>query len=176
MITIRVNLGGVNFASGLAALGGESRRRINLSLANRLRRIVVTMFDSSGVDQRPIQWAPKSDGTPSNLIKTTTLVNSFGVEATSEEGAVFTPVVYASRHQFGGEYDVPEHDRTIRQAFGRPIDPPKTIRVRSYRMTVPARPFFPFSSAGELTPGAEAILVEAAEAGIERELSMGVQP
>lgn len=171
MITISVTLARNNFLDRLAEFTAEARQSVHLSLANRLRRIVVTMFDSSGAAGRPKEWQKKKDGTPSNLIKTTTLVNSFGVNATPDFGSVFTPVEYASTHQFGGDFDVPEHDRTIRQAFGRPVDPPKTIRVRAYKMSVPARPFFPFDDQGNLTPEADRILVETAEAGIERELT-----
>lgn len=171
MITIKVNLGAANFAERIANLAQDALQRVNLAVAKELKLIVVDMFDEENAAKRAKPWPNKADGQPSNLTKTTTLRRSFFTDATPEFGSVSTQTEYAAKHQFGGDFDVPEHDRTIRQAWGRPIDPPKTIRVRAYKMTVPARPFFPFDDQGNLTPSAEQILVETAEAGIERELS-----
>jgi len=51
---------------------------------------------------------------------------------------------YARVHELGGtfNFNVPAHIRTIRQAFGRPIDPVQVqVRPFSYSATYPARPF-----------------------------------
>lgn len=171
MVTVKVNLGGVNFAERLAALPGEARKRINSDLSEELKIITVDMFSEENAEHRPVKWPKKADDSPATLVRSTTLRRSFFTLPTSESGVVATNTKYAAQHQFGGSFTVPAHDRTIRQAFGRPIEPPKTIRVRQYQMTVPARPFFPFDEQGNLTPYAEGILVETAENSIERELS-----
>lgn len=60
-------------------------------------------------------------------------------------GTVSTNVEYARVHEFGfdGTVTVREHMRTVKQAFGRPLKTPKTVRVaaHSMRMRVPERSF-----------------------------------
>jgi len=57
-------------------------------------------------------------------------------------GQVGTAVVYAAIHEYGGTVTIPAHQRTITQAFGRPLkDGSKQIDVRSYQATFPERSF-----------------------------------
>lgn len=55
-------------------------------------------------------------------------------------GRVGTKVWYGAVHEYGGNFQVKAHQRTITQVFGRTVDPHK-IDVRSYSMNVPERSF-----------------------------------
>lgn len=79
--------------------------------------------------------------------RTTTLSSNINVkEATANSddisGLVGTNVVYGRIHEYGGTVTIPAHQRTISQAWGRPLaNGPKTIDVRSYKATFPERSF-----------------------------------
>lgn len=69
-----------------------------------------------------------------------------GIARITTEGAVVTltkgsRVPYAKLHEEGGTHQVAAHERTITQAFGQPLDPPKTVQVSAHSRTVPARPY-----------------------------------
>lgn len=55
-------------------------------------------------------------------------------------GRVGTRVWYGAVHEYGGSFTVKGHERTISQAFGRPISP-RTVSVRSYTANFPERSF-----------------------------------
>ena len=59
-------------------------------------------------------------------------------------GTIGTNVVYGRFWELGykGPVEVREHWRTIRQAFGRPIDPtPVLVRAHTRHLDIEARPF-----------------------------------
>jgi phage gpG-like protein len=96
-------------------------------------------FNSVGASYRPKPWAPKKDGTPSNLILHGILSKSFHLEVSSTGAKVSNPMIYAAAHQFGY--------------------PPRNL---------PARPFFPVLDRG-LTRAAEEKIAAAAQRAILRE-------
>ena len=85
-----------------------------------------------------------------NLIDTGRLLNSirheFFREGTVEGVRIGSfNVPYAAVHEFGyrGIQAVPGHNRTITQAFGRPIDPRQiVVAAHSRNMKIRARPYF----------------------------------
>lgn len=73
------------------------------------------------------------------------LRDSISYRAEAEGVTVGTNRVYAAIHQFGfsGVQSVPAHSRRILQAFGKPLDKPRTVQVKAHgrRMNLVARPF-----------------------------------
>jgi phage gpG-like protein len=96
-------------------------------------------FNSVGAGYRPRPWAPKKDGSPSNLILHGVLSKSFHLDVTSTSAKVSNPMIYAAPHQFG--YD---------------------------KRNLPPRPFFPVLD-GRLTPAAEEKIGAAGERAILRQ-------
>lgn len=94
-------------------------------------------------------------------------VQADGLQVT---GIVSDPVKYAPPHEYGfrGTVDVREHMRTIRQAFGRPIEEKQiTVRQHSMQMNLPERSFLrsalaEMESAGEIRGEMEAAAARAA--------------
>ncbi len=84
-------------------------------------------------------------------------------------GSVSSPVVYARPQEYGfqGTVSVREHMRTVKQAFGRPIDPVEvTVREHSMRMNLPERSFLrsalaDMDSAGTIRAEMEAAVARA---------------
>jgi phage virion morphogenesis protein len=72
------------------------------------------------------------------------LRQSFIPKANRKSVTVGTVVPYAAVHQFGfdGQVKVPQHQRTIKQAFGRNLKAPVTFTVAafSFQQHMPARP------------------------------------
>lgn len=56
-------------------------------------------------------------------------------------GVVGTNVVYGKAHESGGTFNIPEHMRMMKQAFGRPVKNPREITVRAHTATFPQRSF-----------------------------------
>lgn len=73
------------------------------------------------------------------------LRDSITWRATPDGVEVGTNRVYAAIHQFGfnGTQSVPAHERRILQAFGKPLDKPRTVQVQAHsrRMNLVARAF-----------------------------------
>src|SRR5574343_1808594 len=86
----------------LAALMGNPQPLLQ-AVGNRLKSITEGNFNSVGAAFRPTPWAPKRDGTPSILQKSTTLAQSFHLQYSQNSLILRSPVVYAAIHQFGGE-------------------------------------------------------------------------
>jgi len=120
--------------------------------AQILEASVIQNFEAGG---RPSPWTPLAESTllakaPKRkaLIDSGRLFDSITSRFDAESAGAGTNVVYAAVHQFGHKFDktvdVPEHERRISRAFGKPIAP-KTVTVRAHKMKmnteVPARPF-----------------------------------
>lgn len=73
------------------------------------------------------------------------LRSSINPHARPDGVVVGTNMIYAAIHQFGfnGTQSVPAHERRILQAFGKPLDKPRTVQVKAHsrRMNLVARPF-----------------------------------
>lgn len=121
----------------------STRRVVLRAMGTTFMSITQGTFNSVGASYRPSPWAPKKDGTPSNLKKSGLLAQSFHLEVTDQFAKVSNPTVYAATHQFGRDF-----------GRGSPI---------------PARQFFPVKD-GKLTPAAERLIMAAGQRALEREL------
>lgn len=109
---------------------------------------------------RPKPWPNKTDGTPSNLQKSTTLAKSFHLEVTDTYAKLSNPTIYAPVHQFGATIRAKDGGR-LRFSLGG-----KTIYAKS--VTIPARPFFPVVD-DRLTSAAEEKIANAGRRVIEKQ-------
>ncbi len=95
---------------------------------------------------RPRAWPAKSTGEQSNLIQKGMLVSSIRITALDAKSVtVGSDRKYAAIHQLGG----------VIKAKGKALV--FTIggkKIFAKQVKIPPRPFFPFTPAGELTPGA----------------------
>lgn len=86
------------------------------------------------------------EGGPSNLKRTGALMRSIRVISSDDSGAVVgTDRKYAAIHQFGGVIRAKAGKRLAFSIAG--VGP-----IFSKSVTIPARPFFPFTPEGELEP------------------------
>jgi phage gpG-like protein len=76
--------------------------------------------------------------------------SDFVESASSIVATIGTKVWYGVVHENGGTFQIPSHERTISQAFGRPITP-KTITVAAHTATFPQRSFLR-STLRDMTP------------------------
>lgn len=136
---------------------------------NVLLSVTVGNFNSVGAALRPTPWKEKADGSPSNLKATGQLVHSFRLSADATSATVSTDWHGATIrggpaiHQFGGVIK-PKNAAVLRfQSGGR------WWTVKS--ATMPARPFFPISPDGRLTPAAAELVVRAIGRAVARHVS-----
>lgn len=92
----------------------------------------------------PISVRAKAKG-GKTLVKSARLRDSIIDHSTADKAEVGTNVIYAAAHQFGLSEPQPvaEHNRRIKQAFGRPLPFPvwQTVGAFSRTPNTPARPF-----------------------------------
>jgi phage gpG-like protein len=81
-------------------------------------------------------------------------------------GRVGTKVRYGAVHEYGGEVDVPSHERKITQVFGRPVSA-RTVVVRAYQARFPERSFLR-STLREMKDDIEAQIARAAQEAAEK--------
>lgn len=140
----------------LKALSGLDRRRLMEATGQHLVNMATRAF--SVADLRPSPWAPrKGKGAHALLRKTGTLWRSLRViTATDRSVVVGSDRKYAAIHQLGGVIPPCIIRPKKRQALYWPgaKHPVKSVKRRA--VTIPPRPFFPVTSAGRLTPKAEA--------------------
>lgn len=124
-----------DISPALSRLAGTARNPTPVFRAMGTTFMSITMgtFNSVGANYRPKPWAPKKDGSPSNLILHGVLSKSFHLEVTSTHATVSNPMIYAAAHQFGYP-----------------------------KRNLPARPFFPVLD-GKLTQKAEEKIAAAAQ-------------
>lgn len=133
------------------------------SMGNTLKSITEGTFNSVGARFRPKAWPPKRDGSPSILQQSTTLVKSFWLAVGPHHATVSNATPYAAIHQFGG----------VIRAKNKPV-----LRFRSggrwwskKEVKIPARPFFPITQTGQLTPAASQLIARAGARAIDRLLA-----
>lgn len=134
--------------AGTAEVRQKAMEAVGLGLVSMAKRSFNT--DPS---LRPAPWAPKKDGKPSTLQKSTRLRNSIRVTSASESGvSIGSDAAYAAIHQTGGQTAA----HIIRPRFKKAL----AFGGGVYRMvkhpgsSIPARPYLPFTSSG--VPTAEA--------------------
>ena len=130
----------------LLAKAEDERRVILDAVGGVLVSITFRAFTEEAL--RPQPWPAKRDGTPSRLIASGTLRRSIRiVSITSNSVEVGTDRVYAAIHQTGGVIR-PKAGKALRFQ----IAPGQWVTVS--KVTIPARPYFPITASGQLTPTA----------------------
>jgi len=176
-ISIEVNDAAVQGAArDLAAkLSPEGFNRLRQSIGTEMVNLTKRAFRDSGA--RPAPWPPakaalgrtrvasgKKGGSRGTLLRDTgALYDSINYQLAGIDSIrIGTAMPYAAAHQFGFSGSVtqrvPEHQRRVLQAFGRPLAQPKTATVRAHSRTMnqnlPARPFLPIDASGNISPQA----------------------
>jgi phage gpG-like protein len=141
-----------NLSPALAAAARklEDRRPILYAMGQELVSITRQSFEDASLRAAP--WPPKKDGTPATLKKTSLLQRSIRLTAlTPSSVTVGTDRPYAAIHQLGGttRAHIIEALRKKALAWKGAAHPVK--RVKHPGSKIPARPFFPFTPAGEMT-------------------------
>lgn len=100
-------------------------------------------FREASLRQRT--WAGKAGGGASNLIRKGVLLSSIRIVSSSAKGVtVGSDRKYAAIHQLGGVIRPVKAKALVFTINGR------VVRVK--KVTIPARPFFPFTPAGAVAP------------------------
>jgi phage gpG-like protein len=156
---IRFEITDDGLAEGLrrAVRAAEDFTPAMAAIATLMRTEVDDRFDEErGPDAAP--WLPslrarlhggktlQNKGVNGGLLGS--LLGSATSDATS--AVIGTNLVYAAIHQrgFRGKVPVPAHERTVRQAFGKPLAKPvrATVKAHDRAVDLPARPFLGFSA------------------------------
>lgn len=148
----------------LAKLIGASRNPKFVLEAMGLALVSITKRAFDDPSLRPLAW-PARKGEASNqlLIKSTLLRRSIRVVRTSaSEVVVGTDRPYASAHQFGTDpYDIrPKNKKAL--SWPGAAHPVKVV----HHPGLPARPFFPFTESGDMTPKGKEKIEAAARAAL----------
>jgi phage gpG-like protein len=118
-----------------AAAGIADKRPILEAMGLQLTSLTIRAFNEPKLRAAP--WANKSDGSVATLRKNQVLVHSIRIVAlTSSSVTVGTDRVYAAIHQLGGVIRPKNGGLLVFNVGGRTIFAKK--------VTIPARPFFPF--------------------------------
>lgn len=108
---------------------------------------------------RPAPWAPKKDGTLSTLRKSGTLWQSVRVTGSGATGVtVGSDRAYAAIHQLGGRTAASVIRPKNKKALYWPGARHPVKSVNHPGSNIPARPYLPFTAAGDLTPAAERMI------------------
>lgn len=105
--------------------------------------------NETGPDGQPWQEVSKKTRArkkhPKVLTESGHLRGSVNYRANRKSVTIGSNVPYAAAHQFGfaGQVQVPQHQRLIKQAFGKPLAFPVwgTVGAFSFEQNIPARPF-----------------------------------
>lgn len=130
------------------------------AMGTTLKSITEGNFSSVGSAYRPTPWPRKRDGTVSNLQQSTTLAKSFSLRVGSHYARLGNPTTYAAMHQFGGEI-IPRTKPLLRFRSGG-----RWWSVK--KVSIPARPYLPISSSGQLTAKAARLIVGAGNRALKR--------
>lgn len=149
-----------NIRKMAAKLDGGGRKAVLTVMGDALRFWAMEAFTDE--EKRPAPWADKMDGTPSTLQSANpTLRRSLRVEASANEVVVGSDRPYALIHQLGGEIR-PKTGTLLRFQSGG-------VWFSVKKVTMPARPYLPITSAGGLMAGAAEEIAAVALAQIAEE-------
>jgi phage gpG-like protein len=117
--------------------GSSFEQKIIPPFAERVRRSIAMNFKQEG---RPNKWKrskrAENEGGKTLSLKGI-LQNSISYRITQQKITYTTNVIYAAIHNFGGVINktvtVKQHERTIKQAFGRVLDHIQTVSVSSHQ-------------------------------------------
>lgn len=174
MIRIVILLNQAQAVLDRAARSARNLETIMRAAGTALLSITLGNFNAAGADLRPIPWKPKADGTPTTLKRSGLLSSSFRLTVGRSSAEISNPTPYASIHQFGGRTAphtiVPRGKKALAftsAKFGNVV-------VRSVNhpgSNIPARPFFPITPDGGLTPEADRLIANAAQRQLDKQIS-----
>lgn len=126
---------GISPSLAKLAQGIQNKKPILEAMGLQLESLTKRAFNEPGL--RPIPWKAKRDGSPATLRKNQLLVRSIRIAAlTNDHVTVATDRIYAAIHQRGG---------IIRPKGAKPLSfVSGGKRFFAKKVTMPARPFFPF--------------------------------
>lgn len=111
-------------------------------------------------------WAPRKSGQPSNLIFKGVLISSIRITAVNKSGVTTgSDRKYAAIHQLGGVIQAKPGKPLVFKIGG------KTIFAK--KVTMPARPYFPFLPDGSLAPKAQGPVREIIDLAAQKALNIG---
>lgn len=139
------------------ALSPERRRAAMEAIGLGLVSMAKRAFNTDPA-LRPALWAPKKDGTPSTLQKSTKLRNSIRITSVSAAGVTIgSDAKYAAIHQLGGH----TKPHIIRGKFKKAVVIPGLGIFRLVHHPgshIPARPYLPFFANGQPTDKADRLI------------------
>jgi phage gpG-like protein len=160
--------------SGLSA--SRDMRPVWMAALTQIVSITKRSFTDSTM--RIASWASKrsftkntdgtfsvGDGGPSKLIFKGTLLSSIRVvEVSTSGGSVGSDRVYAAIHQMGGIIR-PKQARQLVFSVGG-------VKIRAKKVTIPARPFFPFTPDGRIAPQHEGSVLRVIDLAMKKRLGI----
>jgi phage gpG-like protein len=164
-ISFRVDRDDVSPQLSRMAMTAKNPLPVFRAMGTTFKAITEGNFNSVGAAFRPKPWVPKRDGSPSILqSRNPTLSKSFHLEVSNAHAKLSNPMKYAAIHQVGGVIR-PKKGKVLRfQVNG------KWFSVK--QVVIPARPFFPVTPDGKLTPEAERLIGRAGERAIARQAGL----
>jgi phage gpG-like protein len=167
-LSFKITRDDVSPALGRMARAARNPVAVFRAMGTTFKSITEGTFNSVGARFRPKSWPALKDppGKPSILQRSTTMAKAFHLEVTSTYARVSNPMVYAAIHQVGGVIKPKAAKRlTWVGSDGQ--------KVFASKVTIPARPFYPVTADGKLTPEAERLIARAGERAIERQKDKG---
>jgi phage gpG-like protein len=161
MITVTLQDNQVTALLDRARAAAKSPRPILRAMGTTLKSITEGTFNSVGAEYRPAPWPAKRDGTPSNLqSQNPVLSKSFFLTVTDDAAIVSNPTRYAAIHQFGGVIK-PREKKALHFVVNG-------MHFTVQSVTMPARPFFPVTPAGQFSPRAAERITAAGGRALQR--------
>lgn len=124
----------------------DDLRPVLRAAGTEVQSIAKLAFRNSSM--RAKAWSAKRSGEPSNLLQKGTLRDSIRITAIDAKSVtVGSDRAYAAIHQFGGVIKPKAGKYLVFTIGGK--------KIFAKKVTIPARPFLPFTSDGELIPAAQ---------------------
>ncbi|OHD21730.1 MAG: hypothetical protein A2Y38_14435 [Spirochaetes bacterium GWB1_59_5] len=179
MVTITIKADEVQKLLGQAVAAAKDCSPVFRVVATRLKQDIARNFMTGGAYWPGPAWKPARRG-GRTLVDTATLRNSMHTASGARWAAVGTDVKYAAIHQFGGVikaknsitiYPKKPDGRLAFKVGGQTVFAKKVTQtllrwkigdkwVAKPQVTIPARPFLPVDSAGNLSPSTTQFIIE----------------
>lgn len=151
----------------------SNRAGLHEAIGEAVISITKKAFNDAGL--RPSVWANLANGQPSFLRKSGTLAKSVRVISSTEASVVLgSDRKYAAIHQLGGVIQMPARSAVLhfakqknsnRSLFSKVATAThaQKVGVGAHKVSIPARPYFPFYPDGSPTPVAHDAILQVIE-------------